>query len=95
MRNHGNTKMENQRHEHDDATSELRESVMEAGNNLRQAVSSAYPAAREQIGRVSEAVAEQATTLQSTLTDMIREKPIQSILIAAGIGALFGMFSRK
>ena len=73
-------------------TDEFTGSVMEAGGNIRQAATSVMPAAREQIGRVGDRIAERAHSMEQSLTSLVRNKPVQSMFIAAGIGALVGLF---
>lgn len=73
-------------------TDELRETLTEAGSNLRRAANTAMPAAREQWERVGDAVAHKTETLESSLIAHIREKPLNSVLLAAAIGMFAGLF---
>lgn len=71
---------------------ELKESLVEAGANLRQAATNAVPAAQEQLHRTGDTVTAQAQSLETSLSECIREKPISSVLIAAAIGMFAGLF---
>lgn len=73
-------------------TDELKDTLGDAGASLRHAAAAAMPAAKEQLGRVGDAVAEQTQSLEQTLVNRIREKPINSVLIAAGLGVFAGLF---
>ena len=72
-------------------TDDLKDNLTDAGSNLRQAASNAGPAAKEQMGRISESVQEQAQSIEASISQCIRERPINSMLIAAGVGMVFGL----
>lgn len=73
-------------------TEDLRENLSDAGVSLGQAATAALPAAREQLGRVTENISEGAQSIEQSLTSCVRDKPMQSLLIAAGIGVFAGLF---
>lgn len=73
-------------------TREIRDAVSEAGTRLRSAAEHAMPAAREQWERVQHNMAGQAESLEESLSNYVRERPINSLLIAAGVGLAFGLF---
>ena len=75
---------------------ELRDSLMEAGDNLRQVASNMVPAAKEQVSRMGDSVADRAESLEESIEARIREKPISSMLIAAAVGVVLGaLFLRR
>lgn len=73
-------------------TREMRDAVNEVGTRLRNVAEHAMPAAREQWDRVGERVADQAESMEDAVTNYVRERPINSLLIAAGVGLVFGLF---
>lgn len=76
-------------------TEEFRENLSEAGNNLRKAVSNTVPAAREVLSRISDDVTERTTTIEEAVADYIREKPINALLLGAGVGLVMGYMLRR
>lgn len=80
---------------HTPHTAELKENISEAGSSLREAASNAVPAAREQIDRAGERLAMETRSFEESLFNSIREKPLTSVLIAAGIGMFTGLFLRR
>lgn len=72
-------------------TDELRDTLSEAGTNIRQAVSHAMPAAREQLQRAGESAQQYTQSMEQSLTACIREKPINSVMLAAGLGMIAGL----
>jgi ElaB/YqjD/DUF883 family membrane-anchored ribosome-binding protein len=71
---------------------ELKDSLVEVGSKLRTAAAHAVPAAREQISRAGDSVAAHAESLEESLTVRIRENPLGSMLVAAGVGVFAGLF---
>jgi len=74
---------------------ELRETISEAGSNLRKAASQTVPAAKEQFNRLSSNVVDQTQSIEDALLKRIREKPLNSLLMAAGVGLFAGFFLRR
>lgn len=71
---------------------ELKENLVEAGTNLREAATNAVPAAQEQLHRMGDSVTAQAQSLEASLSECVREKPLSSVLIAGAIGMFVGLF---
>jgi ElaB/YqjD/DUF883 family membrane-anchored ribosome-binding protein len=69
----------------------LQETALDLRNKAQELATQGKEAATEyyQEGR------EQARVWQQQLEGQVRQKPLQSILIAAGIGLLFGMLRRR
>lgn len=74
---------------------ELKDNLSEVGQNIRKAVSQTMPAAKEVFNRISEDVAERTVTIEEAIVDYIREKPLNAVLIGAGLGLICGFFLRR
>ena len=77
------------------AATELKENLSEVGQNIRKAVSQTMPAAKEVFNRISDDVAERTVTIEEAIADYIREKPLNAVLISAGLGLIFGFFLHR
>jgi ElaB/YqjD/DUF883 family membrane-anchored ribosome-binding protein len=51
--------------------------------------------AQERVHELSEAARERAVGFQRQAEDRITENPLKAILVAAGVGVLFGLFFRR
>lgn len=81
---------------------DLRETAAEAQQNMREAAGRIREAATETFGhlrdeaeQVYEQSRERALDLEQALEDYVRQKPIRSLLIAAGIGMLVGAIWKR
>ena len=80
----------------------LRETAAQVGENLRdigsqvkdQATQS-YEHMRDQASEYYEEGRRRAMEMEQSLEQYVQEKPIQSLLIAAGIGMLLGMLWKR
>ena len=77
------------------AADELRDNLSEVSTNLRKAVSQTVPAAKEVFNRISDDVAQRTVSIEEAFVDYIREKPINAVLIGAGLGLVCGFFLRR
>jgi ElaB/YqjD/DUF883 family membrane-anchored ribosome-binding protein len=89
------------RHEHS-ATDDLKEKAVEIGENVRQMGGQIGDVAREQYENLRDQATgyykkgrKKASALEEEFEDYIKEKPIQTLLMAAGVGLLIGMFWRR
>ena len=77
------------------ATRDVREQAREQGTQLQERAQEAM----QQVGTVTSQLSDLSRTamnqLEESLEDRIRNKPLQSVLIAAGVGMLFGLLWRK
>jgi ElaB/YqjD/DUF883 family membrane-anchored ribosome-binding protein len=73
-------------------TEDLQESMQETGSKLRTAAANAVSAAGEQLGRLGETVLHTTQSLEERLAEGIRKYPVSSVLIAAGLGTVIGLF---
>jgi ElaB/YqjD/DUF883 family membrane-anchored ribosome-binding protein len=84
-------------------TEQLRQQTETVREDLGQLGRLAKQAAKEKLGEARETAAgyydhgrKKADELETQLVDYVRTKPLKSILIAAGVGALFGiLISRR
>lgn len=78
-----------------EAGRQARDAAQEAGSQLREGAQEAM----QQVGTVTSQLSDLSRTamnqLEETLEDRIRNKPLQSMLIAAGAGLLLGLLWRK
>lgn len=77
------------------AAEDLKENLSEVGTNLRRAVSQTVPAAKEMFSRISDDVAQRTVSIEEAVVDYIREKPLNAVLIGAGVGLLVGFLIRR
>jgi ElaB/YqjD/DUF883 family membrane-anchored ribosome-binding protein len=80
------------------ATEQLRSQTETVRDDLSELGRLAKGAAREKLGEARGVASDyyghgrkKAEELESQLVDYVRTKPLKSILIAAGVGALFGL----
>lgn len=81
---------------------DIRNRAAEVGENVRDMAGSAKEMARDTINRVRDTASdayqqgkERAVRWQDDLESTIREKPLTSILIAAGVGMVVGFLWRR
>jgi ElaB/YqjD/DUF883 family membrane-anchored ribosome-binding protein len=84
------------------AAEQLREKAGEAAAKLHDIGSKAADAAHEQYDRLRDTAGEyfqdgrdRARQWREGLEEFVQEKPIKSLLIAAGVGMLFGFIWRR
>ena len=81
---------------------DIRNRAADVGDNVREMAGSAKEMARDTINRVRDTATdayregkERAARWQDDLESTIRDKPLTSILIAAGIGVVLGFLWRR
>jgi ElaB/YqjD/DUF883 family membrane-anchored ribosome-binding protein len=84
------------------ATDQLKDSAQQVTQNLRNIGAQARDAANEkfndlkqQANEYYEGGRERAQEWEKTLEDYVQEKPIQSLLIAAGVGLVLGVLWKR
>jgi len=78
-----------------DSASQAAQSVRNLGENVRDAASEKFNDLRDQARDYYEQGRDRAREWEQGLEDYVQEKPIQSLLIAAGVGMLFGFLWRR
>ncbi len=69
--------------------------IERVANDVRHAVENVGAQAQERIAELGDAAREQVRALETGLEARIREKPLKAVLIAAGVGVLFGVLWRR
>lgn len=84
------------------STEQLREKAAETGQNLREVGACAKDAAQEQLGQLRDTATEyyqqgreKAVEWRGDVQSYIREEPVKSVLLAAGIGLILGFLWRR
>jgi len=78
-----------------DTASQVSQSVRDAGSQLRDAATDKVNQLLDQAGEYYEQGKQRAQEWEQGVEDYIREKPIQSLLIAAGVGMLLGILWKR
>lgn len=96
------SRMEDSTTEQGGATESIREKAQEVGQGIRdigeqarQAAREKYEHLREQAGEYYETGRQQAKEWEQSLEGYVREQPIKSLLIAAGVGLLLGALWKR
>ncbi len=77
------------------SAAERREWMQEAGKEVSQKVQEMATQGQEAAAEYYQQGRERVLAWQQQLEHQVREKPMQSLLIAAGIGLLFGLLRRR
>ena len=77
------------------AAREVGENLRDLGSQVRDTATEQYDQLREQAGGYYEQGRQRALEMEQTLEQYVQEKPIQSLLIAAGIGAVLGWLWKR
>ena len=78
-----------------DSASQVGQSLRDAGSQVRDAATDKYNQLREQAADYYETGRQRAEEWEQSLEAYVQEKPIQSLLIAAGVGMLLGILWRR
>ena len=84
------------------ASGQMRETAQQVQENLRNLGSQVRDQATQQYGQLRDQATEyyeqgrqRATEMEQSLEQYVHEKPIQSLLIAAGVGMLLGVLWKR
>jgi ElaB/YqjD/DUF883 family membrane-anchored ribosome-binding protein len=78
-----------------DKAAEVTEQVREIGHKVRDAASGTYGQVRDQaVGYVNQGK-ETAEEWEKSLETYVQEKPLQAVLLAAGVGLLLGLLWKR
>ncbi len=78
-----------------DATSKIREGVQDIVGESKKVASIGREYAEESVNHGLELVNEKSSELMHALQSTVKQKPLQSMAIAAGIGVLLGGFLKR
>ena len=73
----------------------VRQKAEDVGRRVRDAAGQAYDKAGEQVHRSYEWTREHAREAGRGVDSYVRHKPMQAVLIAAGVGALLGVLWKR
>jgi ElaB/YqjD/DUF883 family membrane-anchored ribosome-binding protein len=76
-------------------TAERHDQLQETGKEMREQAQELMAQGKEVAAEYYEEGRNQVLALQQQLENQVREKPLQSLLIAAGVGLLFGLLRRR
>jgi ElaB/YqjD/DUF883 family membrane-anchored ribosome-binding protein len=78
-----------------EGAAEVQQNIREMGGQLRDAATEKYGQLRDQAEEYYETGRQRAMEIEQSLEDYVRDKPIQSLLIAAGVGMLLGILWKR
>ncbi len=78
-----------------ETAAEVKENLRDIGTQVRDQATQQYEQMKEQAGQYYEEGRRRAMEMEQTLEQYVQEKPIQSLLIAAGVGMLLGMIWKR
>jgi ElaB/YqjD/DUF883 family membrane-anchored ribosome-binding protein len=78
-----------------DTAQQVQENLRNLGGQVRDAATERYSDLRDQASQYYEQGRQRATEMEQSLEQYVHEKPIQSLLIAAGVGMLLGVLWKR
>ena len=78
-----------------EAARQVKENLRDIGTQVRDTATQQYDQLREQAGDYYEQGRQRALEMEESLEQYVQEKPIQALLIAAGIGAVLGWLWKR
>ena len=78
-----------------ESASQVGEDLRNLGSQARDAATQTYEQLRQQAGDYYEQGRARATEMEQNLEQYVQEKPIQSLLMAAGVGLLLGILWKR
>ena len=78
-----------------DTASQVQQNIRDLGGQVRDVASEQYGQLRDQATQYYEEGRQRAQEWEQGLEEYVHEKPIQSLLIAAGVGMLLGILWKR
>ena len=78
-----------------EAAAQVGQNLRDLGSQVRDTATQQYEQLREQATDYYQQGRERAMEMEQSLEQYVQEKPIQSLLIAAGVGMLLGMLWKR
>ncbi len=78
-----------------DTAQQVQENLRNLGGQVRDAATERYGELRDQATDYYEQGRQRATEMEQSLEQYVHEKPIQSLMIAAGVGVLLGVLWKR
>ncbi len=77
------------------AAAEVQQNLRDMGGQVRDAAREKYDELRETAGEYYEQGRQRAEEWEHSIESYVQEKPLQSLVIAAGVGLLLGLFWKR
>ena len=74
---------------------DVQQNIRDLGGQIRDAATEKYGQLRDQATDYYQQGRERATEWEQGLEEYVRQKPLQSLMIAAGVGMLLGMIWKR
>jgi len=78
-----------------EAASQVGQNLRDLGGQVRDTATQQYEQLRQQANDYYEQGRQRAVEMEQSLEQYVQEKPIQSLLIAAGVGMLLGVLWKR
>ena len=78
-----------------DTAQQVGENLRELGGQVRDTASQQYEHLRDQASDYYQQGRQRATEIEESLEQYVQEKPIQALLIAAGVGMFLGLLWKR
>ena len=78
-----------------EAASQVGQNLRDLGGQVRDTATQQYEQLRQQAGDYYEQGRQRAMEMEQSLEQYVQDKPIQSLLIAAGVGMLLGVLWKR
>lgn len=78
-----------------ESAAQVGENIRDMGSQVRQQATEQYEQFRDQASDYYEKGRDRAMELEQSLEQYVQEKPIQALLMAAGVGMLLGLLWKR
>jgi ElaB/YqjD/DUF883 family membrane-anchored ribosome-binding protein len=78
-----------------ETASEVKENLRNIGSQVREQAGEQFDQMRQQANQYYEQGRQRAMEMEQSLEEYVQEKPIQALLIAAGVGMLLGLLWKR
>ena len=78
-----------------ESAAQVGENIRNIGSQVRDQATQQYDQLREQAGEYYEQGRQRAMEMEQNLEQYVQEKPIQALLMAAGVGLLLGILWKR
>jgi ElaB/YqjD/DUF883 family membrane-anchored ribosome-binding protein len=78
-----------------ETASEVGQNLRDIGSQVRDQASQQFDSMRQQANDYYEQGRQRAMEMEQTLEEYVQEKPIQALLIAAGVGMFLGLLWKR
>lgn len=78
-----------------DSAAQVGENIRNLGSQVRDQATQQYDQLRQQAGDYYEQGRQRAMEMEQSLEQYVQEKPIQALLMAAGVGLLLGILWKR